>query len=266
MFTIYYEEFFTKMKIKKSISSVVAIALLLVVSVSSVVVLENWFQAFQSKNFTNIEQTNINNIDLNYLDADKLYVRNYNSQNLSFSNIKIDGKSCQINGTILANTMTQISLNNCTANMKIGPKEVTIITNSGVFSKDLMLRSVTFSPSSSNLDTGNFSGYAWGEAFGYVSFKGSNYGVKMINNQLYGYAYSENLGYISFNGTNYGVTNSNGTLTGYAYGENVGYINFNNSPLYSVTFNTTNLNGYAYSENYGYIHFSYNNLYNIIYN
>ena len=253
------------MKIKKkSITPVVAIALLLVVSVSSVVVFQNWYQSFQSKTFTNLEQANINSIDLNYLEADKIYIRNSNPQNISFSNIKINSKSCQINGTILGNTMNEISLNNCTSGMNIGPKTIALITNIGIFTKTLMLKSVTFTSSSSNSVTGNFSGYAWGEAFGYISFNGTNYQVKMLNNQLYGYAYSENLGYISFNGTNYGVSNSNGVLTGYAYGENIGYINFNNSPLYQTTFNTSNLNGNAYSENYGFIHFN-NNLYNIIY-
>ena len=251
---------------KKTIGPVVAIALLLVVSVSAAVMFQNWYQTFQSNMYSDIESANINPVEVNNLDGDLVYIKNSNPKDINFTNIKIDDKSCSINGTILAKTITKINLNNCTANMNIGPKTVTIITNSGVFSRTLMLRSVTYTPNPTTPSSGSFSGYAWGEQFGYISFNGTGYQVNMTNNQLYGFAYSENLGYISFNGTNYGVINSNGTLNGYAYGENIGYINFNNSPLYSVTFNGTNLNGHAYSENYGYIHFNYNNIYDIIYN
>jgi len=250
---------------KKAIGPVIAIAMLLIVSVGSVVVFQNWFQTYQSDMFSKIESVNINSMDLFYIDSDKLYLRNYNSQNISYSNIKINDKSCLINGTILANTLSVVSLNNCTLGMNIGPKNIAIITDIGVYSKTLMLKSVTFTSTPTTSTTGNFSGYAWGEQFGYISFNGTNYQVKMLNNQLYGYAYSENLGYISFNGTNYNVTNINGVLVGFAYGENIGYIKFNSS-LYQTTFNTTNLAGHAYSENYGFIHFSYNNIYDVIYN
>lgn len=250
---------------KKAIGPVVAVALLLVVSVSSVVMFQGWFQTFQSGMFADMEKANINSIEILYLDANNVFIKNSNSQNVSFSDIKISSQSCSVNGTIMPNQMNEISLNNCTSGMSIGPKTVVLITDVGVYTKTLMLKSVTFTSSPQTPSLGGFSGYAWGEQFGFISFNGTGYQVMMNNDELYGHAYSEYLGYISFNGTNYGVTNVDGVLTGYAYGENIGYINFNNSPTYQTTFNGTNLEGHAYSENFGYIHFNYPTFYNIIY-
>lgn len=251
---------------KKAIGPVVATALLLVVAVTSVVYFQGWFNSFHSDMFSGIESNaNLNSIDVNYLDGDTLYVRNSDSRNLTFSQIKINSVDCLVNGTILPNQMNQISLNNCTSGMSIGPKEVVLITQSGIFTKTLILRSVSFTSNPQSPTSGGFSGYAWGEQFGYISFNGTGYQVLMNNNSLYGNAYSENLGYISFNGTNYNVTNVGGVLVGYALGEQIGYISFNGT-LYQTTFNNTALNGNAYSENFGFIHFTYPTFYQIVYN
>lgn len=246
----------------KSISPVIAVALLIVTAVTSVVYFQDWFNNFSSLTYTKVEKIDINAIDINYFDANILYIKNSNSQNINFSDIKINSISCGITGTISANQMNEISLNNCTENMDIGSKEVVLITEVGIFTKYLMLKSVYFNSTSEW--SGSFSGYAWEEQLGYISFNGSGYQVLMNNNRLYGNAYSENLGYISFNGTNYNVTNVGGVLVGYAWGEQTGYISFNGT-LYQTTFNDTALNGNAYSENFGFIHFTYPTFYQIIY-
>ncbi|MBI4136233.1 MAG: hypothetical protein HY481_01645 [Candidatus Vogelbacteria bacterium] len=80
--------------------------------------------------------------------------------------------------------------------------------------------------------TGPLSGWAWSSNIGWISFKGSNYGVelddvgggvsKTIGNN--DYAWSSNIGWISFNsntgmppdGGSAGVTLSSGNLTGWA--------------------------------------------------
>ena len=242
--------------VKKGIVPLVVVSLLLAVSIISVLMFQDRFQTFQSGMFVDIKKANINSIDILYLGTDTVFIENFNSQNIYFSDIKISSQSCLINGTILAKQMNEISLNNCTSGMSIGPKEIVLITDVGVYTKTLRLELVTFTSSSEIPSSGGFSDYAWGEQFGFISFNGTGYQVLMNNNELYGFAYSENLGYISFNGSNYGVINVDGVLTGFAYGENIGYINFNNSPIYQTTFNGTNLQGYAYSENFGYIHFN----------
>lgn len=249
----------------KGIGPVIAVALLLVVSVSSVVMFQNWYQTFQSDVFVDSEKLNLNSIEIDYLDVNKIFIKNTNLENISFSNIKINSKECLVNGTILSNQMNEISLNNCTQDMIIGPKTVILITEIGIYTKTLMLRGVIFTSSVESPTSGGFTGYGWGEQFGYISFNGTGYQVLMNNNSLYGNAYSEYLGYISFNGTNHNVSNIGGVLTGYSYGENMGYINFNNSPTYQTIFDGTNIEGNAYSENFGYIHFNFPTFYTIIY-
>lgn len=246
----------------KGIGAVVATALLIVVTVAAVIGYQTWFGTYSSEIYSQSENSDMNIINTEYLDSDKIYVKNSNDLSVNYLNILIDSKSCNISGTINSG-IQEIQLKNCTNGMEIGPKEVTIITNEGVFSKYLMLKEVTLSSSNGIL---GFSGYAYGENFGYISFKGNNYQVlyNNITGELSGYAYSENFGYISFSGTNYQVTNVNGVLTGNAYGENIGYINFN-STSYQTTFNGTNLDGNAYSENFGYINFNNPSQYEITY-
>jgi hypothetical protein len=53
------------------------------------------------------------------------------------------------------------------------------------------------------------------------------------SNDLSGYAWSDNIGWISFKGTNYGVsfTQSTGNMSGYAWSDNIGWISFNASDV-----------------------------------
>ncbi len=246
---------------KKSLSIIVALLLLLAVGISSVFVFETFYTHFQSSQMSNLEKANANKMEITYINPKNvIYISNRNSVPVNFTNIKVGTKFCFINGTLKANSITKISIKNCTNGIIPNPKDIAVFTEYGIFSKMMMLRPVSFTPTSVN--SGNFSGFAYGENLGYISFNGSNYQVSMKNGKLSGYAYSENFGFISFNGTKYNVTNKNGVLVGYAYGESIGYINFNDSPKYETTFNGTNLNGFAYSENYGYINFN-DSIYNI---
>jgi hypothetical protein len=248
---------------RKALGPIVATILLISVAVTSFVIFENWYHSYETGLFSSLQKENIDNVEVLKLYNGILYVKNQNSENVSIKDVKIDSKSCGVSFNLTPDSINSINLTNCSNNFPTGVREITLITNIGVYSKVLYFKPVSFIPSnSSTITTGNFVGYAWGEQFGYISFNGTNYGVSMKNNQLYGYAYSENLGYISFNGTNYNVSVKDGVLVGYAYGENIGYIHFNSS-LYQTTFNGTNLNGYAYSENYGYIHFNLSDVYNV---
>ncbi len=242
---------------KKTIAPIVATALLLVVAVLSVIYFQDWFLSYQSTLSNSLESVDMKRIDVNHIESDTLYVLN-SGKDLEYSDVKVGGVSCAINGTISANQMNSILLDNCTLGMSKGPKEVVIVTKSGVFEKILMLRDGVSGSSSNEPSSpvaGAFSGYGYGENIGYVSFNGTGYQVLMNENQLYGNAYSENFGYISFNGSNYGVINVAGILDGYAYSENMGYISFNGTG-YQTSFNGSSFLGYAYSENYGFIHFS----------
>ncbi|MFA5993487.1 MAG: hypothetical protein WC823_00845, partial [Parcubacteria group bacterium] len=118
-------------------------------------------------------------------------------------------------------------------------------------------------------NTGNSSGYAWGEGVGYINFSGadsaSDYGVTVSNAALTGYAWGEMTGWVSLNcantsscaTTNYAVANDgNGNLSGYAWSENIGWISFKDSVAsnYAVTIDSAgNFAGYAWNETVGFI-------------
>ncbi len=126
---------------KMGIGPIVAVALLMVVSVTSVVILQGWYSTYQSNFLTDVEMKNSNLIGLEYLDSDLLYVKSSNPENVSFTDIKIDDVSCGISGN-LTYGINSISLSGCTILMSTGYKEVVLITDLGFFTETLALKSV----------------------------------------------------------------------------------------------------------------------------
>jgi len=70
-------------KKKKTISPVVAIALLLVVSVLAVVGFQSWFQTYSSSTFTNVEiqSQSGDNVDIQGIVGNSLYIKKSNDEN-----------------------------------------------------------------------------------------------------------------------------------------------------------------------------------------
>lgn len=67
-------------------------------------------------------------------------------------------------------------------------------------------------------------------------YVGISQGVKEAradsSNTFSGYAWSDNVGWISFSGSNYGITvDTNGKLSGYAWSDNIGWISANDADL-----------------------------------
>ncbi len=93
--------------------------------------------------------------------------------------------------------------------------------------------------------TGNTTGDAWAEKFGYIALDGGggsvDYGVTVGSAALSGDAWSEKTGWIDFNdpGSYYAVINDGaGNLSGYAWSEKLGYISFDDpgvNDYYQVT-------------------------------
>lgn len=127
---------------RKGVGPVIAIALLLMVAVSSFVVFQNWHQTYSSDLFGQFEQVSANSVKLEYLEPTQLYVRNYNPIVLNMTEIYIGGKNCTLNGTLGANTIERIDLGSCLSDMAVGPKEVILFTENGIFTKTLMLKAV----------------------------------------------------------------------------------------------------------------------------
>jgi Tfp pilus assembly protein PilV len=183
---------------KKCIGPVVAIALLMVVSVSSVVMFQKWFQSYQSHLETQIDSFNSNSVDLSYLEPRSLYIRN-SGLNSSFSDIKIGNSLCNISGILRANSINKIDLGNCLLGEEIGPKEVILYSNSSIVSKTLMLRSKLLVASNLTASFQNGGcGIGYTELFSLESLSDSH--VELANESLYTYSScikSENVNLVS---------------------------------------------------------------------
>ena len=142
---------------KKSISPVVATALLLVVVIIAVISYNQWFNTYSSGVFTDVEEKNSNlnsiNIKIEDIIGDNLYIKNtYN--NLTISNIKINDKLCDIENLInntYSKGMLSIDLNNFTSNLTDDVLNIVLITNKGIFSKKIYFKPTT--SLSNNLNT-----------------------------------------------------------------------------------------------------------------
>jgi len=126
---------------KKALSSIVGISLLLFVSVLSIISLQNWFTS-SSFNFFNpfVEKESLNSIDIIYIENDILYIKNLNVNAISFSEIKINSESCGVSGVLINQSQSGFSLNNCTLNIPMGPVEVNLITENGLYSENIFIR------------------------------------------------------------------------------------------------------------------------------
>jgi len=132
-------------KSKKAVTAVVATALILVVAVVSVIGFQSWFGSFSSKTFVNVEQnsdqTNSNS-QIETLVGDTLYFKNNLEDNLSITEIKVNGNVCNISIANLSLGVESIGLENCTDNLTTNVADVVIVTENKIFNKKIFLKDV----------------------------------------------------------------------------------------------------------------------------
>jgi len=125
-------------KNKKTISPVVAVALLIVVTVVSVVSFQTWFSTYSSGIFTNTETQSSNSVQNTGIDSvigNSLYFRNFGLTNITITAIKVDGVDCNKNLVVAAGDMADIKINNCLANVSISNPEVVVYSEDKLYSK-----------------------------------------------------------------------------------------------------------------------------------
>jgi hypothetical protein len=151
---------------KKTISPVVAIALILVVAVLAVVSFQSWYNDFQSGVFTDVEDKSSSGvpIEINNLIGDTLYVKSTSNDNISISSIKVGDILCNFTETNLTKGMNEIILEDCLNNSGI-KEDVVLVTENNIDSKTFYLGGEeTIIPSSSQADlTISFSSDATGQ-------------------------------------------------------------------------------------------------------
>lgn len=119
---------------KNALSTVVAVALLLVVSVISVVGFSNWYSNFSSLIFSSVEFDNqISDSQVKIIDliGNILYFDAGN--NLNITSILIGGVDCKISGNFSG--LSEFDVRYCLELVSLDVSEVLIISNAGAFSK-----------------------------------------------------------------------------------------------------------------------------------
>lgn len=127
---------------KKSISPVVASALLLVVAVVAVVGFQNWYGIFSSKLLSDTEQKNnlLNNVDILLVEDNTLYLKSNSNSNISISAIKIGNNTCILGAINLTYGVNQIDLGFCPIGLEDQYEDIVIITQNGVFTEKQTLK------------------------------------------------------------------------------------------------------------------------------
>ncbi|NCC70769.1 hypothetical protein EOM09_04255, partial [bacterium] len=118
------------MSSKKAISPIVATALLLIVTVISVIGFQNWFNTFQTSVQSDIETNNQNQFNIETIVSGFLYLNGV----AEIQSVKVNGNDCHVSGLTNENLNT-LAISNCTS---IGVNEIVIVTNNGVISKKIV--------------------------------------------------------------------------------------------------------------------------------
>lgn len=125
----------------KALSSVVAVALLLVATVIAIVAFQEWYQQYSSALFTDVETgASVESFTTGVQDVigDKLYFKNGGTTNITVNSVEIDGVDCQISSNV-SKGIKSFNINSCTNTITTDTPEVVVYTDKGVFSKKMYL-------------------------------------------------------------------------------------------------------------------------------
>ena len=127
---------------RKALTAVVATALLIVVTVMTVIGFQTWFGSFSSSVLVNTEQNSNQantNTNIETLVGDTLYFKNSLEDNLTVKEIKINNIKCNISSFNLSLGVKDIDLKNCTDNLTTNVADIVIITEKKVFEKKIYI-------------------------------------------------------------------------------------------------------------------------------
>ncbi len=119
---------------KKAISPIVAVSLLLVVAVVSVVGFQSFLNSYQTTIQSDVENEEVGQIIISSISNTDLFVLNTGETSISYSNIAFGGIDCNIQGN-LSSGMNTINIKNCAQDKGIGINELVIYTSKKVHSK-----------------------------------------------------------------------------------------------------------------------------------
>lgn len=124
---------------KKAISPVVAVALLLVVAVSAVVGFSAWYNSYSSELLVQVEDSDddVGSTQIRDLQGNELYF-NSDVDSIIITSVTIGGTDCEVGGSY-SRQLVILDVSTCTASLTERAQEVVVVTNRGVFSKQVYL-------------------------------------------------------------------------------------------------------------------------------
>ncbi len=125
---------------KKSMSSLIAVSLLIVVGVVSVIGFQTWFQNFSTITFTNVElkSNSEERLVVENILGNKIYIKNPNNSTIQLNKLKIGSIDCDINQN-LSYGVTGIGISECLAQQNSKSQEVVLYTSDSVVSKKVFI-------------------------------------------------------------------------------------------------------------------------------
>lgn len=123
---------------KKAISPVVATALLLVVAVVALVSFQAWYGEYSSGLLVDVENSDdeVGDTRIEVMEGDVLYFKADGAINIT--GVRIEGTDCgTASNGVYTDEVAQLNVTNCTSSLVRGSFEAVVITQSGVFSKEL---------------------------------------------------------------------------------------------------------------------------------
>ena len=129
----------------KAIGAVVALALLLVVAVAATISFNIWYQEYASGTFGDVE-TKSNSGDLTNQIIDlidtNIYVKSGESQNVSYSQIKIGDDFCNLAGELSFGINT-LDISSCVYSLSEGENDVVVYTEKSIVSNSFYFEEPT---------------------------------------------------------------------------------------------------------------------------
>ncbi len=160
---------------KKAVHPVIAVTLLVSLGVLAVVGFQNWYSNYQAGLQNKVENQETENIQtkIDRVVGSNLYFRNGFDENITVTDVKVNGTSCLINGSYNSGLQT-LDLSSCNVNLS-GNVEIVVFTNKGIFSKkEYFKNSVNLE---SSLDCSSLNGGEWVEVLGSGTFSTSDFCV-----------------------------------------------------------------------------------------
>jgi len=131
---------------KKAISSVTVVALLLIVTIISIVGFQNWFSGYFLKVFSDVEvkgDTVSTATGVNKLIGNNLYFMNNDDSNITVNKIKIGKNLCTLNNNQLKPGMNEIEIRSCLINLN-PVEDVVIVVDGKIYTKTIFIKNRFF--------------------------------------------------------------------------------------------------------------------------